>query len=119
MDSDNNSMNGEDMLQKDNNAPVEKKFDRTQDFRMIQKGLFSDLLDSENLANVQPVGENLNDDDDLSENILEVRDPKLFHLKMPSSLRVIPQRFDPETWRIEEPVSFITEVSISCHVCLL
>jgi hypothetical protein len=97
--------------QQANNALLQKQFDKTTDIRLVPKSMFTDVLDCENLKNTkQTNGESMMYES--PSQIEQAQDgSRLYHLKMPSSVRMQTQQFDPETWKIEDPVQFTTEVS--------
>lgn len=87
-----------------------KVFDKSTDVRLIPKSMFADVLDSQDLINTKP----RQDGSVVYETSSQINDKegsRLYHLKMPSSLRMSTQQFDEKNWNIEGPVSFTTEVS--------
>ena len=75
-----------------------KEFDGTSDVRFHPKNVLHDVFNSEDLKH--------NGIDEPGEN-----DPKLFNMKLPSSIRMQKKIFDPATWKIDNEIKFTTEVS--------
>ena len=81
-----NSQNQEEQIENFKAQKVEE-FDGTQEARLVPKNLYYDMMKAG------------------QENI------ELTQFKLPSSVRMVPQKFDEKTYQIEGAISFTNEVS--------